>query len=280
MTLKNDGNQNSLTTLLAGAVSLATRLSDHYQLITAPDGRLRIIDSEFQSDLDPGIYNHWMIGLNELKKAGVSLDNAKVWSAQASFGYDEASVTKVWGSLPTYQTTAQNCPHVEQSKQHTIKDLIKLGILTPHLAMRALSYHPALNDQPEWAELVVGELDGVTDAVRQLQRMIHGLNRHAGWWNDLKTGEPKERNDGELLMLMVSELAEGMEGVRKNLMDDKLPHRKMIEVELADCLIRILDYAGGRGLDVAGAMIEKLAFNSVREDHTIAARQADDGKKF
>jgi hypothetical protein len=36
-----------------------------------------------------------------------------------------------------------------------------------------------------------------------------------------------------------------MEGERKNLMDDKLPYRKMAEVELADVYIRISDYAGG-----------------------------------
>ena len=37
-------------------------------------------------------------------------------------------------------------------------------------------------------------------------------------------------------MLIVSEIAEAMEGERKDLMDDKLPHRKMAEVELADAL--------------------------------------------
>jgi hypothetical protein len=57
-----------------------------------------------------------------------------------------------------------------------------------------------------------------------LCEMIHDLN--AKWWIDLETGLRLERNVGELLMLTVSELSEAMEGHRKNLMDDKLPHRK------------------------------------------------------
>lgn len=77
---------------------------------------------------------------------------------------------------------------------------------------------------------------------------IHAANAH--WWRDLHTGQRIERNQGELLMLMVSEVAEAMEGERKNLMDDKLPHRKMAEVELADVLIRIYDFAGGFGLEL------------------------------
>jgi NTP pyrophosphatase (non-canonical NTP hydrolase) len=100
------------------------------------------------------------------------------------------------------------------------------------------------------------------------------------WWRDPHTGEKIERNKGELLMLIVSEIAEAMEGERKNLMDDKLPHRKMAEVELADALIRIFDYAGEHGYDLDGALLEKLAYNAERADHKPEARIAEGGKAF
>lgn len=77
---------------------------------------------------------------------------------------------------------------------------------------------------------------------------VHIAN--AKWWINIHTGAPLERNVGELLMLVVSELAEALEGHRKNLMDDKLPHRPMVEVELADTLIRLLDIAGGMHVDI------------------------------
>lgn len=85
-----------------------------------------------------------------------------------------------------------------------------------------------------------------------LSHSIHEDNVAAGWWSDLKTGQPITRNVGELLMLVVSELAEAAGGYDDDLMDDKLPHRKMIEVELADTKIRIHDIAGGFALDLTG----------------------------
>lgn len=51
-------------------------------------------------------------------------------------------------------------------------------------------------------------------------------------------------------MLTISEISEAMEGERKSLMDDKLPHRKMAEVELADAIIRIGDYSGAYMIDL------------------------------
>lgn len=110
--------------------------------------------------------------------------------------------------------------------------------------------------------------------------VCHDAIVKGGWWHDLKTGDRLDRNKGELLCLIHSEISEAMEGERKNLMDDKLPHRKMVEVELADALIRIFDYAGAFGYDVAGALVEKLAYNARRADHKPENRLKADGKKF
>ncbi len=107
---------------------------------------------------------------------------------------------------------------------------------------------------------------------------VHKAN--ATWWVDLETGQALERNVGELLMLCTSELAEALEGHRQDLMDDKLPHRKMFEVELADCVIRILDIAAGFGLDLEGAFQEKMAYNAQREDHKHKTRKLAGGKKY
>lgn len=100
------------------------------------------------------------------------------------------------------------------------------------------------------------------------------------WWKDIHTGEFLNRNKGELLCLIHSEISEAMEGERKNLMDDKLPHRKMAEVELADALIRIFDYAGAFGYDLEGAYQEKRAFNKQRADHKAEVRAQSGGKAW
>lgn len=100
------------------------------------------------------------------------------------------------------------------------------------------------------------------------------------WWRDLYTGEKLVRNKAELLCLIHSEISEVLEGVRKDLPDEKLPHRKAEEVELVDALIRIFDYAGEYQLDLDGAFWEKRAYNLNRADHKVENRVKEGGKKF
>lgn len=116
--------------------------------------------------------------------------------------------------------------------------------------------------------------------LNDLSKHIHDKNVKAGWFTDLKTGLPLDRNIGEMMALIHSEVSEALEGYRKNLMDDHLPHRKMIEVELADAVIRILDLAGYLKIDIGGALVEKLDYNSKRSDHKIENRLLENGKKI
>lgn len=125
--------------------------------------------------------------------------------------------------------------------------------------------------------------DHVAPAVASLVEAAHGASLAAGWWHDQQTGALYELTPAivaQKLMLIVSEVSDAMEGHRKSLMDDKLPHRPMMEVELADAMIRIADLAGRLGFDLGGAVAEKMAFNRVRPDHKLEARQGVGGKAY
>lgn len=118
----------------------------------------------------------------------------------------------------------------------------------------------------------------VKNTINTLASSVSQANQK--WWQDPATGKPLQRNVGEMLCLVHSEISEALEGHRKDLMDDKLPHRKMLEVELADAMIRILDISAGLGLDLGGAFEEKMAYNATRADHQHKARLAAGGKKY
>lgn len=130
--------------------------------------------------------------------------------------------------------------------------------------------------------------------INDLVKEIHSNNVKAGWWNigNINLVEVIHNPQDEImerlgralvaekLCLTHSEVSEGMEGHRKNLMDDKLPNRPMLEVELADAVIRIFDLCGALDLDIQGAIYEKLDFNKNREDHKIENRLKQNGKKY
>lgn len=110
----------------------------------------------------------------------------------------------------------------------------------------------------------------------------HSASYNSGWWSNLDTGEDVELTVEmglAKLMLVTTEISEAAEGLRKDLMDDHLPDRKMVEVELADAVVRIFDLAGKMGLDIGGGLTDKVEYNKNRSDHKIENRKKDGGKK-
>lgn len=110
--------------------------------------------------------------------------------------------------------------------------------------------------------------------VASLSRMAdkaHANSRSKGFWSivdDLKT-HPRWAEIEVIwklsrIALFHSEASECLEGIRKDLPDDHLPERSMEVAELADIVVRILDYAGAYDLPLGEVILEKMAYNSGR----------------
>ena len=80
--------------------------------------------------------------------------------------------------------------------------------------------------------------------IKELIEKCHQASLDGGWYTNLDTGEKLDRNIGEMMVLIHSEVSEAYDAWINNDMDEKLPHRLGVEVELADTLIRIFDLAG------------------------------------
>lgn len=104
------------------------------------------------------------------------------------------------------------------------------------------------------------------DGWQALAKEVYAIGKASGFY-DHAHNEPGFSH-AEKIALMHSELSEALEGLRAGPFpgkpDDKLPSRPMVEAELADTVIRIMNYASHCGLDVAGAIVEKAAFNATR----------------
>lgn len=97
-------------------------------------------------------------------------------------------------------------------------------------------------------------------AWNDVQGQVFAINEANGFWE----GGVENYNKGEKIALMHSELSEALEADRKDLMDDKLPAYDGVSVELADTVIRIMDFAHAYKLPVAEAIIDKMHFNATR----------------
>ncbi len=86
--------------------------------------------------------------------------------------------------------------------------------------------------------------------LNEWSQRCHAIAKEKGFWE-------KERNVGEALMLVVTELAEAMEGHRKQ------DHANFRE-ELADAYIRLFDLCGGLGIDIEKEILEKSERNKAR----------------
>jgi NTP pyrophosphatase (non-canonical NTP hydrolase) len=93
---------------------------------------------------------------------------------------------------------------------------------------------------------------------RDIAMRIHDLAKEKGWWDD-------DRSDGEIIALCHSELSEALEGLReRNPQSDKIPDFTKVEEELADCVIRLMDFSEARGHRVEYAILAKHEFNKTR----------------
>ena len=105
-------------------------------------------------------------------------------------------------------------------------------------------------------------MSNATEFIRlfnEMAELIHATAVAKGWWE-------AERNNGEIIALMHSELSEALEAIRHgNPPDDKIPEFNGAEAELADCIIRIMDMAPGRGWRIAEAIVAKMEYNTRRD---------------
>lgn len=108
----------------------------------------------------------------------------------------------------------------------------------------------------------------ISTSMQALQRVLHDTAKEKGWWE----GTTPDQRFSEFIALVHSELSEALEEKRAGhgltevyYSEDKPGKPEGVGIELADAVIRILDFCEAAGISLVEMIAIKYDYNEGRE---------------